>query len=247
VPRAFGGQYWGDDLDVVEDPTLDGREMHREVDTNNVHQAQIASEIVARLRSELRPEADPEKLSEAILQSTSLGDITEFGRAVHAEMAAITAAARNGVSLLNATLATDTFPCHNCARHIIATGIRRVVYIAPYAKSQALKLHNDAIVVAPADAAEAERSLKVIFQPFIGVSPRRFSHWFNDIKRKSDDGKIVVFDARKAKPRLGAATPYEAALEVIAYRARERADRAVFSRRRKTSDPPVRSDVYDER
>jgi deoxycytidylate deaminase len=30
-----------------------------------------------------------------------------------------------------------SFPCHMCARHIIATGLREVVYIEPYPKSVA--------------------------------------------------------------------------------------------------------------
>lgn len=137
VPRAFGGQYWSDDTDVLRDARHDGREMHREMDTNNVRQAEIAADVLDRLRDDLKPESlqEPERLSEAVLGSR-LGDITEYGRAVHAEMAAITTAARLGVRLGDATVLTDTFPCHNCARHIIATGnkasrLRRAVRQEP--------------------------------------------------------------------------------------------------------------------
>lgn len=38
-----------------------------------------------------------------------------------------------------------TFPCHYCARHIVAAGIYEVQYIEPYPKSKALQLHADAI------------------------------------------------------------------------------------------------------
>lgn len=56
---------------------------------------------------------------------------------MHAEMFAITDAARRGLSVRDATLYCTTFPCHMCARHIIASGIRKVVYIEPYPKSMA--------------------------------------------------------------------------------------------------------------
>jgi deoxycytidylate deaminase len=41
-----------------------------------------------------------------------------------------------------------TFPCHNCARHIVGAGIRSCVFLAPYAKSQAAALHSDSLSVA---------------------------------------------------------------------------------------------------
>ncbi|HWT93575.1 MAG TPA: anti-phage dCTP deaminase [Solirubrobacteraceae bacterium] len=234
VPRAFGGQYWMDDADVIADPHNDGREMRRDEDTNNVVQSEIASDVLGRLRDFLKADAadDPEALTTAILGSR-LGDITEFGRAVHAEMAAITTAARLGVGLNGATVLTDTFPCHNCARHIITTGIRRVVYIAPYAKSQAHKLHEDAIVVAPAEPPEKRSTGKVVFEPFIGVAPRRFDELFAGIKRKDEDGTIIVrdFSPPVAEPRLGASTKRAGELEVVAYRAREDFDLTALRKR----------------
>jgi cytidine deaminase len=160
-----------------------------------------------------------------------LGDITEFGRAVHAEMAAITTAARLGVSLQDATLLTDTFPCHNCARHIVATGIRRVVYVAPYAKSRAHELHMDSILVAPSEPREERRTDKVIFEPFIGIAPRRYGDLFAGIERKSDDGTIIGFDPVTAAPRVGVPSGRGENLEVVAYRAREDFDLGVLSER----------------
>jgi deoxycytidylate deaminase len=240
VPRAFGGQYWCDDSDVVADIAADGREMHRDQDTNNVRQAEIASDILARLRNHLKAEAleEPERLSEAVLGS-SLGDITEFGRAVHAEMAAITTAARLGVPLQDATVLTDTFPCHNCARHIIATGIRRVVYVAPYAKSQAQRLHGDSIVVAPSEPPEQRPDNKVIFEPFIGAAPRRFDELFAGLKRKNAGGTILNFDPGTAEPRVGAMSERAVDLEVIAYTAREDFDLTVLKGRLPTLKPPL--------
>ena len=71
--------------------------------------------------------------------------LTEFGRPVHAEMSAITDAARRGVTVASATLYTTTYPCHGCARHILSAGIARVVYVEPYAKSLTHNLHEDAL------------------------------------------------------------------------------------------------------
>jgi cytidine deaminase len=232
VPRAFGGQYWSDDEDVTRDANCDGREMHRETDTNNIRQAEIASDVLLRLRDDLTEEAlrDPARLTEAVLGSR-LGDITEFGRAVHAEMAAITTAARLGVSLQNATVLVDTFPCHNCARHIVATGLRRVVYVAPYAKSRAHELHMDSILVAPSEPRGQRPTDKVIFEPFIGVAPRRFGDLFAGIKRKADDGTILGFDPETAAPRVGVPSGRGENLEVVAYRAREDFDLGVLSER----------------
>jgi deoxycytidylate deaminase len=70
-------------------------------------------------------------------------NLTEFGRDVHAEMSAIVSAARRGTSTEGAYLYCTTFPCHNCAKHIIAAGIRQVVYVEPYAKSFAAEFHLD--------------------------------------------------------------------------------------------------------
>ena len=252
VPRAFGGQYWPDDPDVLADEDNDGREMHRNTDTNSARQAEIASDILFRLRDDLKPEAlgDPERLSAAVLGS-SLGEITEFGRAVHAEMAAITTAARLGISLRGGTLLTDTFPCHNCARHIVATGIRRVVYIAPYAKSRAHLLHEDSIVVAPPSDRRPED--KVIFEPFIGVAPRRFDELFGHLQRKNEDGTIRDFDPKVAEPRVEASEPRvegarerAADLEVIGYTAREDFELTVLRDRLRTLRPGlVQEEGYD--
>ncbi|MBF4218320.1 deaminase, partial [Vibrio anguillarum] len=84
---------------------------------------------------------------------------------VHAEMDAIVSLARSiRQSSVGMTLYSTTYPCHNCARHIVAAGILRVVYIEPYEKSLALKLHDDALT-------DANGTHKVVLVPFEGVSP----------------------------------------------------------------------------
>ena len=85
------------------------------------------------------------KEGKEVLKDTGILDITEYGRAVHAEMEALLSCGRSGVSTRQCTLYTTTFPCHNCAKHIVASGISRVVFVEPYPKSLANDLHSDAI------------------------------------------------------------------------------------------------------
>lgn len=120
-------------------------------------------------------------------------------------MECLLACARIGVSPRGAILYTTTFPCHNCARHLISAGIARVVFVEPYPKSQAFKLHNEEISL-PLQEVEWIGSAKktdpgdekIPFEPFIGVGPRRYMEWFSirtmtgkRIERKDENGKAV--------------------------------------------------------
>ena len=106
-------------------------------------------------------------------------DLLEFGRDIHAEMSAISDAARLDGGLLGGTLYTTTFPCHMCAKHIVAAGISRVVYLEPYPKSYARELHSDSIEI-EGNAC----GTKVDFSPFIGISPFRYRDLFEKGRRK---------------------------------------------------------------
>jgi deoxycytidylate deaminase len=126
-----------------------------------------------------------------IIDNTKVGSLIEFSRAIHAEMDAITSLARNSsVSTLDCTLFSTTYPCHSCARHIVAANISRVVYIEPYEKSLALKLHDDAIT-------DTDEPNKVIFEAFEGVSPRRYMKFFGLTgKRKDRNGDALEFTSQ---------------------------------------------------
>ena len=52
----------------------------------------------------------------------------------HGERNAIFNAARMGISVVNCTMYTLDFPCVDCARAIIQSGIRKLVYHAEFAK-----------------------------------------------------------------------------------------------------------------
>ena len=131
--------------------------------------------------------ADASQLARQILEITALGSIIEYSRAIHAEMEAILNIARSGKSsTLGAVMYTTTYPCHNCARHIIAAGISRVVYIEPYEKSLAMKLHSDAISIDQASSG------KVLFENFQGVSPTRYTTLFAFSHRRKDSSGQAV-------------------------------------------------------
>jgi deoxycytidylate deaminase len=119
------------------------------------------------------------------LAKTAVANLLEFGRIVHAEMAAICDAALRGISVKGATLFCTTFPCHMCARHIVAAGIARVVYIEPYPKSRAKKLYKRAIQVDHDSTADHDA---VKFEAFVGVAPTRFLDLFEMVQRKDGQG-----------------------------------------------------------
>jgi deoxycytidylate deaminase len=110
-------------------------------------------------------------------------NLIEFGGTVHAEMAAITDAARRGVSILGSSMYVTTFPCHECARNIVAAGIARVVYVEPYGKSLAPKLYGDTIEFCSTPTEEPVGT-RPRFVPFNGIAPSRFDVYFSTETRK---------------------------------------------------------------
>ena len=89
-------------------------------------------------------------------------------------MDAILGCARRGVTCEKSVVYCTTYPCHNCAKHIVVSGIRKVVFIEPYPKSRAYDMHPDAI-----RSSEDLNTDKVLFIPFVGVGPRQFVNMFS--------------------------------------------------------------------
>lgn len=211
VPKAGGGLYW-------EGDSHDAREIARGSDTNMRRRHDVAEDINKRLRSSrLLPDGVSSEKVLAAIEASELGDIIEFVRAVHAEMAALIDAARRGVSVDGCTLFATTFPCHHCARHIVAAGITRVVYVAPYAKSRAVALHNDSIVLGKL----ASDDWRVPFEAFVGISPLRYLELFAHPKRKTIDGKLLRYNRHTAEARLSDRDPLELRSDRLPYLDRE--------------------------
>ena len=60
-------------------------------------------------------------------------------RTIHAEQNAIAYASRIGIPIENATIYVTVSPCIDCAKLIIASGIKRLVYLQEYRNSYALE------------------------------------------------------------------------------------------------------------
>lgn len=142
-------------------------------DANERQRDRIVADVLERLQPDGMEGAAWREFAAGRLAGSTLIDITEYARAVHAEMEALISCGRTGVSTRDATLYSTTFPCHNCAKHIIAAGITRVVYVEPYPKSQATQLFDDSIVLGPPVAG------RVAFEAFTGIGPRRFFDLFS--------------------------------------------------------------------
>ena len=68
------------------------------------------------------------------------GQRHELCRALHAEQNAIIQAAKVGVSTENATIYITHQPCVICAKMIINSGIKKIVYANPYPDEDAMKM-----------------------------------------------------------------------------------------------------------
>lgn len=177
-PKAGGGLYWptrDEKTRGIDDYPM-GRDYTRpEGDSNRDQQVRLIQDIIQQA-NEAKLEFDRETFFK-VLDNSGIKDLTEYGRVVHAEMEALLSCARNGQSTVGATLYCTTFPCHNCAKHIVAAGVKRVVFVEPYPKSKALQFHNDSIEVG-SEKANTD-SQKVRFEAFVGIGPRRFFELFS--------------------------------------------------------------------
>lgn len=208
-PRFGGGQYWPvfNKEESKYYDVQDGRDYMRGYDSNKREHARIVNEIleIFNFENNEKGKHDKEEARRQLNQSR-IKFLTEYGRPVHAEMSAILSCARTGVSLQGATLYCSTFPCHNCAKHIIGAGIKRVVYIEPYPKSKSVELYQDSMCLA--DASMSIDNNRVRFEEFVGIGPRRFYDLFSlslgsgaSLKRKDSDGKALDWKPEKGELR----------------------------------------------
>lgn len=198
VPRSGGGLY--------EEGSNDQRCVFLEggLCFNDKHKDRLRDEIERLLRARGVDPTLASSLAQEIRGGTRLKDLIEFSRAVHAEMDAITTAARLGASpTQDCILFTTTYPCHNCARHIVAAGIKAVYFIEPYGKSLAGELHSDAIDHSAIDHTAAGGAQgKVAFLHFEGVAPARYANLFFSLdSRKDSHGRAQFGDDKTVAKR----------------------------------------------
>jgi deoxycytidylate deaminase len=216
VPKFGGGLYteddqsqWDEASKSIADRDYRCFKWEKKICHNEVRRRAIADGIANRVVK--APFAKPDTTIpevQTLLDGTAVNDLIEFSRAIHAEMEAILAVAREGKhSLVGATMFTTTYPCHNCARHIVAAGIVSVVYIEPYKKSLAIALHHDAISEDPDD------KKRVVFRQYDGVAPHHYLTLFKSKTERKKDGKYARQSPLEAVPvfrvPLDASVDYE--------------------------------------
>lgn len=136
--------------------------------------------LTAEVSTSLDDDADKlvKKLLEGPLKGAAVRALTEFQQTVHAEMTALLGALKQGRAVDGARMYVTTYPCHNCAKHLLRLGIT-VTYLEPYPKSRAEAMYG-------VDASQ--------FAPYRGVAPRRFMEWFVSTEdRKGPDGTRLTW------------------------------------------------------
>jgi len=168
--------------------------------TNVIHKEDIFSEIISEIENILPDEQvgtvfKPTKRKkselaieiEKVIRNSKFKNIIEYSRSIHAEMHAIVIGSQlTGNKMVGGDLFCTTYPCHNCARHIVLAGIKNIYYIEPYKKSLCLTLHSDSLTENEDDTS------KVRILLYDGVAPRRYLEFFsikND-NRKNKDGTV---------------------------------------------------------
>ena len=188
VPRAGGGLY-GENFTLEQEK--DERCAYRDTVfcSNNRLQNEIIEDLLGTLTESVKGFSQiprPDMIKK--LRATGLGGLIEFSRSVHAEMDAILSAAIAGASPRGCRMFVTTYPCHYCARHIIAAGIDEVQFIEPYPKSRAMELHSDSMTANPAEwIPPSEGGNHALFHPFVGVAPRLYRRVFLKDRNYKDD------------------------------------------------------------
>jgi deoxycytidylate deaminase len=213
VPKFGGGTYWEGDTD-------DAREASLGLDQNTRRKRLMVTDVVYRLANAGLADERFKKLSvdqlaeelvdqpDGALKNCLVLDTLEFGRMLHAEMCAITEVGRLGIPVKDASLYCTTFPCHNCAKHIVGVGLDEVVYFDPYPKSHVSELYLDSILVDPAIRSKE----RVVFRQFMGIAPARY-YLFSKDRLKDASGVIKEWAPEHANPVSRQVIPQHIELE----------------------------------
>ncbi len=221
VPRARGGYYSDGDSPDKRDQRL----LAENVDRARELKIGVLRELLEKIAAKNWLSADVAGKDAGVLAASLVGDlrrtqfmdIGEFARPVHAEMAALIDAARRGVAVDGRSMYVTTFPCHDCAKHIIAAGISRVVYLEPYPKSRAGVLHKEELELQSLTGLDEPG--KVVCTTFSGMAPRQYRQLFAMSERGKDKGHSLS-EWLSLRPTL--APPYIPQHSAHSYLAAER-------------------------
>ena len=198
VPSGGGGLYGKPPLSLIGSDKRGDERCYAQPGAkchNDVEKRTIADKIVeALVKDAVMTSENQERAVQSIMKDSRVKDLIEFSRAVHAEMHAILGASRvAGDRVIGGKVFVTTYPCHSCARHLVAAGIAEIYYIEPYRKSLATRLHADALT-------EAIDGKGVKLMQFDGVAPRRFIDLFDSGSRKSKAGVLDLKRRDEASP-----------------------------------------------
>lgn len=200
VAKPGGGHYWFGE-------TPDKRVITETYDSNAHEKKNITTDLYEKLKDFFKEEVSPEAVFSRI-EKSKVANITEFDQTVHAEMSALSVAARENISIRGATLYCTAFPCHLCAKNIIAAGITKVVYVEPYPKSKAPELYPDAF--------GKHTNSEFTVSPFLGIGFRFYIELFSvftsygrEIKRKDSSGKVICAPEIRLRLATRALSHYE--------------------------------------
>ena len=200
VPRRGGGYYWDGN-----GPSSDARDQSLLYNNLKENRAELLKKDVLNdlieifknlswLNEETAGKHTANLVKELLsgsLSKSKLMSIGEFQRQVHAEMAALIDSARRGVPVDGLSMYVTTFPCHNCAKHIIAAGLQRVVYLEPYPKSKTKDLYKEEVNTDSKDGVYDDKSEKVIFVAYTGIAPRQYQRLFSMAAKGAKNGMAL--------------------------------------------------------
>jgi deoxycytidylate deaminase len=179
VPAYGGGQYWDGEEPDVRDFRLGG-------DPATAVRSETVQVLLRLLAAQGIRLPDPvDDMANSLLQafdqyegSHGVGHgrshaqtFESLGRVVHAEMAALCAAARGGMRTGALAMYVTAQPCRQCLRHLVCAGLDRVVYLGPRLESPPA-FHADSVSL----RADAAGHLRLI--PFSGVGPGAYQNLF---------------------------------------------------------------------
>lgn len=206
VPRSGGGVYTDENLEKQGGRLVSLKDNRcyrydtcacRNDTTKNEIITKLTNRIIGKFHGRLDL-MDFEKI-EKILRGSEISSLTEFSRAIHAEMHAMFNALKDHSSKLDGgSIFVTTYPCHNCARHIILSGIKMIHFIEPYPKSRAIELHDDALT----DSIVEDGRVRLV--AFEGIAPSRFLDLFSystEKRKNSSNYKFRETDPKTACPR----------------------------------------------
>lgn len=193
VPKAGGSLYSVEDESDYRCKNVGDRRCINDTNKEERFDA-LAENLCNKLKITKRKKAEAVKL---LVKNSEFKDATEYSRAIHSEMDALLSVGRNlSGSTIGCTMYVTTQPCHNCAKHIVCSGIKKVVYMEPYPKSLGEELHSDSILLdPPSDATDKD---KVVFMQYRGIAPQRFHDIFSmKEERKDKEGRMLHVSKRR--------------------------------------------------